>query len=95
VPITIIEGDGLGTIITGKTTTGTVVHMINLTERRSRTRSTMNRAWSASSRTLTSCGLVPEVRSVHRVFVNLSAAKPITPWPRPGCFVSSGSCDPE
>jgi hypothetical protein len=24
VPITIIEGDGLGTIITGKTTTGTV-----------------------------------------------------------------------
>ena len=28
VPITIIEGDGLGTIITGKTTTGTVATCI-------------------------------------------------------------------
>ena len=31
----------------------------------SRTRATMHRAWSGSSRTVNSCGLAPEVRSVQ------------------------------
>ena len=54
-------------------------------------------AGKASARTLTSCGLVPEVRSVHRFFVNLLYQLPSRSRrrPRPGCFVSSGSCDPE
>jgi hypothetical protein len=45
----------------------------------SRTRSTMKRAWSASSRTETSCGFVAEVRSVQRFLVKRSLARPMTP----------------
>src|SRR3954466_12244862 len=39
----------------------------------------IKRAWSASSRTVTSCGLAPDVRSVQRFLVNRSLARPITP----------------
>ena len=45
----------------------------------SSTRSTMQRAWSASSRMVTSCGLMPDVRSVHRFLVKRSRARSMTP----------------
>ena len=45
----------------------------------SRMRSTIKRAWSASSQTVTSCGLAPDVRSVQRFLVKRSLARPMTP----------------
>ena len=45
----------------------------------SRMRSTMQRAWSASSRTVTSCGFAPDARSVQRFLVKRSFARPMTP----------------
>src|SRR5260370_1145541 len=45
----------------------------------SSTRSTMQRAWSASSRTVTSLGFAPDARSVHKFLVKRSRARSITP----------------
>src|ERR1700738_4479681 len=45
----------------------------------SRIRSTMKRAWSASSRTVTSCGLAPGGRFVPGVLGKRSLARPMTP----------------